>query len=102
MHEHAAAAWPLAVATIAQTTNESCDTVRAFLDNRHGRHFADDVRDRLHVGDHLEDAVRYATARWMTWTINRRTSHEYDIPRGLPYLLGMVIHCGIAEDAIVD
>ena len=40
--------------------------------------------------------------RWMTWTISRRTSREYDIPRGLPYLLGMVIHCGIAEDAIVD
>ena len=62
MHEHAAAAWPLAVATIAQTTSESCDTVRAFLDNWHGRHFADDVRDRLHVGDRLEDAVRFATA----------------------------------------
>lgn len=102
MHEHAATAWPLAIITIAETTSESYDTVRAFLDSRHGRHFADDVRDRLHVGDRLDDAVRFATARWMAWTINCRTSREYDIPRGLPYLHGMVIHCGIAEDAMAD
>lgn len=102
MHEHAVAAWPLAIVTIAETTGESYEAVRAFLDSRHGRHFADEVRNRLHAGDGLDEAVRLATARWMTWNINRRTSRQYDIPRGLPYLLGMVIHCGIAEDAIAD
>lgn len=102
MHKHAAAAWPLAIFTIAETTNESYENVRAFLDSRHGRHFADDLRDRRHVGDRLDDAVRFATARWMKWTINRRTSREYDIPRGLPYLLGMVISCGIADEGAAE
>ena len=102
MHEHAAAAWPLAIITTAETTGESYEVVRAFLDSRHGRHFADEGRNRLHVGDGLDEAVRFATVRWTAWTINRWTSREFDTPCGLPYLLCMVTHCGIAENATAD
>jgi hypothetical protein len=49
MHVHAAAAWPLAIVTTAETIGESYEAVRAFLDSRHGRHFADEVRNQLHV-----------------------------------------------------
>jgi hypothetical protein len=36
----------------------------------------------------------------MGWTIDRRTSKDYGIPRGMPYLIGFVIHCEIGEEAM--
>ena len=36
-------AWDIALAFIAGTTGCSADATRAFLDSRHGRHFADEV-----------------------------------------------------------
>ena len=82
MNEHAEAAWPLAMTAVANATGEPLDTVRAFLDSRFGRHYADNA----------------ATSKWMAWTIGRQTSRNYDIPRGLPYLTGFVVHCGIIEE----
>jgi len=38
----------------------------------------------------------------MGWTIGRLTSKQHGIPKGLPYLMGFVIHCEITEDALVD
>ena len=99
MHEHAEAAWPLAIVAVADATGESFEAARAFLDSRHGRHFADEVRNRLHAGDTLDAAVRSATTQWMAWTVSRRMGREYDIPHGLPYLIGLTIHCALAEEA---
>ena len=98
MGEHAAAAWPMAMASIADTTGEDLDNIRAFLDSRHGRHFADDVQNSLYIGKTLKDAIDAATQTWMGWTIGRQTSKDYGIPRGLPYLTGFVIHCAIIEE----
>ncbi len=56
MHAHENAAWPLTIVAIAETNGESFDAARALLDSRHERHFAHDVRNRLHAGD--------ALARW--------------------------------------
>lgn len=100
MNEHAATAWPLAMTAIAEGTSEDLHAVRAFLDSCHGRHFADDVRNGLHENKSLHDAINAATTRWMGWTIGRQTSKQYDIPRGLPYLTGFVIHCGLAEELL--
>jgi hypothetical protein len=100
MNEHADAAWPLATVAISDATGQPLKSVRAFLDSRHGRHFADDVLTQLHAGDGLADAVNAATHRWMGWTIGRQTSRDYGIPRGLPYLTGFVIHCEIAEESL--
>ena len=72
--------------------------IRAFLDSRFGRHYADEVHNGLYVGKTLKDAIDAATQTWMGWTIGRQTAKDYGIPRGLPYLTGFVIHCGIIEE----
>ena len=98
MDEHAAAAWPLAMTAISDATHQTLDSVRIFLDSRHGRHFADDVQNGLYEGKNLQDAIDAATGRWMGWTIGRQTSKDYGIPRGLPYLTGFVIHSEISDE----
>jgi len=99
----AEAAWPIAMTTIAAATSQAAtsqplESVRAFLDSRHGRHFADDVLNERAKGKDLEQAIYAAAARWMVWTIGRQTSRDYGIPCGLPYLTGFVVHCEIAEE----
>lgn len=99
LEQHAADAWPLAMAKIAEATGQDPEAVRAFLDSRHGRHFGDDQVNALCAGRPLTEAIDGATQRWMGWTISRQTSKEYCIPKCLPYLTGFVIHSGIlAED----
>ncbi len=100
MNEHASAAWPLAMVAISDATSQPLESVRTFLDSRHGRHFADDVQNGLYEGKALADAINAATQRWMGWTIGRQTSKQYGIPRGLPYLTGFVIHCEIVEESL--
>lgn len=58
--------------------------MRAFLDSRHGRHFADEVSNQRHAGRGIADAIDAATAIWMGWRIGRRTGRETGIPRGCP------------------
>ncbi len=99
MQAHAEAAWPLAIIAIAEITGESFQAARAFLDSRHGRHFADDVRNALHAGDALDQAIRAAISRWMLWRIGRDTSRIYGIPLNLPMLTGLVVHYGITDEA---
>jgi len=72
--------------------------VRDFLDGRDGRHFADDVANALWKGATLKDAIDAAIARWMGLTIDRRTSRETGIPRGLPYLTGLANHYAIMAE----
>ncbi len=100
MNEHATSAWPLAMTAITNATGESLESVRLFLDSRHGRHFADDVQNGLARGKSLQDAIKAATEQWMEWTIGRQTSKDYGIPRGLPYLTGFVIHCEITDESM--
>lgn len=102
MNDQAAAAWPIAMTAISDATNQPLESVRIFLDSRHGRHFADDVLNALHAGSDLPDAIHAATQRWMGWTIGRLTSKQHGIPKGLPYLTGFVIHCEIIEESLAD
>ena len=53
---------------------------------------------KFRAGKALKDAIDAATTKWMGWTIGRQTSKDYGIPRGLPYLTGFVIHCGLVEE----
>ena len=64
MNEHASAAWPLAMAAISSATSQPLESVRAFLDSRHGRHFADSVQNGLYRGQTLVDATNAATQQW--------------------------------------
>jgi len=98
MKEHAAAAWPIALQAIADATDQPLDSVRAFLDSRHGRHFADEVSNGLYVGQPLKEAIQAATDKWMGLTISRSISRHYGIPVGLPYLLGFVIQAAIDDE----
>lgn len=99
MGDAADAAWPMAMTAIADATGEPLESVRVFLDSSHGRHFADAVLSGMHYGDALQAAINATTQRWMGWTIGRLIGKQYDIPRGLPYLTGFVIHCEIVEEA---
>ena len=102
MQDKAPAAWAIALPAIAQITGCTPDAVRAFLDSRHGRHFADEVQNHLYVGKDLAQAVQAATQKWMGWSIGRHTAKDFGIPRGLPYLTGFVIHCEISEELLTD
>ena len=92
-------AGPAAFKALATATGCADEGVRDFLDSRHGRHFADDVANGLFERRSLADAIDKAIERWMTWTIDRRTSRETGIPRGLPYLIGFVTDCEIMAEA---
>lgn len=98
MQEHAPAGWPIASTAIATATGCEPEQVRAFLDSRHGRHFADDVQNALYVGATLKDAIDQATAKWMGWTIGRITAKEAGFPRGIPYLTGFVVQAAIDDE----
>ena len=98
MGGHASIAWPLAMRAIADATGEDFDNIRAFLDSRHGRHYADEVHNGLYAGKPIKDAIDAATQKWMGWTIGGQTSKDDGIPRGMAYLTGFVIHCAISEE----
>jgi len=98
LQEHAPAAWAIALPTIASATGCEPEQVRAFLDSRHGRHFADDVQNALFIGANLKDAIDKATAKWMGWTIGRITAKETGIPRGMAYLTGFVVQAAIDDE----
>ena len=96
--EEQAAAWPLAMAAIAEATGEPLESIRAFLDSAQGRHFGDEVHNGLFRGLDLAKAINAATRQWMTWTITYDVSKDYGIPKDLPYLTGFVISAAIHAD----
>jgi hypothetical protein len=90
--------WTIATDVIRRETGASDETIRAFLDSKHGRHFADDVVSNLQQDQTLTNAVQLAADRWMGLRISRRTSEHTGIPQGLPYLTGFVEHEGIVAE----
>jgi hypothetical protein len=100
MRGYASVAWPLAMTAIAEATGESLDAVRAFLDSKAGRHFADEVNGHQYHGHALPEAVAATVGAWMRKTISRRIAIDYGIPSGLPYLTGFVIHAMINDESV--
>lgn len=98
LNEHARAAWPIAMRAISDATGQPLESVGVFLDSRHGRRFAEEVRNQMLRGQLIEPAIHAAVARWMDWTISRQTSRQYGIPQGWPCLTGFVIYCAISEE----
>jgi hypothetical protein len=98
-HAEPAEAWPIAMQAISRVTGCADFAVRDFLDSRDGRHFADDVTNGLVRGLSLSAAIEAAVESWMSWRIGRRLSRVTGIPRGLPYLLGLVTDCEIKAEA---
>lgn len=91
--------WKMAFTSIQKITGDTDWAIRAFLDSKHGRHFADNVNGNRESGDTWQCAIDEAIKTWMGWTIDRITSKDYGIPRGLPYLTGWVAHEGILAEA---
>ena len=52
-HADAVTAWPLAINAISNATSLPAAAVAAFLDSRHGRHFADEVSNHIAAGQAL-------------------------------------------------
>lgn len=100
MGGHASVAWPIAMPQVAEATNEPLESVRAFLDSKQGRHFADSVQDGLAFGLAIDAAVAKAITKWMDWKIGLITARETGIPRGMPYLSGFVIHAQLIEESL--
>ncbi len=98
MGGYASIAWPIAMTHIAKTTNQPLESVRAFLDSRHGRHFADTVQDAILRSPDMRQAVALATEKWMSWPVGRTIQSDYGIPKGLPYLTGFVIQSAMDQD----
>ena len=94
MGDMAEAAWGYAFDRVLDATGMDDNDVRAFLDGRPGRHFADDVRNYLFDGMDLRKAIDAAIRRWMGWSFNVKDSHIHGVPVGTPYLIGMVGICG--------
>lgn len=97
MKDQAAEAWPLAVQILCAKTGQSPEAARAFLDSRHGRHFADNVSSEILASASLREAIETVALRLMSMTISPRISRDFGIPLGLPYLTGIVLSCEIAE-----
>ena len=98
MRGHAETAWPVAMAIIAKHTGENYDNVRAFLDGRPGRHFADEVLDRMARTTPMAQAIDDTATNWMAWRTTRREYRHSGVPAGLPYLTAQVIACAIDEE----
>jgi hypothetical protein len=97
------AAWNLALQAIADATGCAPDSVRAFLDSPHGRHFADHVYGRMdETAASNAPAIAATVADWMGWRISRPTGRRYGIPAGLPYLTGFVFLAEIEADLADD
>lgn len=94
-------AWGIASRHLAEVTGADAEAVRAFLDSKHGRHFADTVLNHWGPGGALtmEQAVERAAAEWKAYPVSKSTRRDYGIPAGLDYLTGFVLLAGIEAEA---
>ena len=95
--------WMLAATHIAAATGGRSEIemegVRDFLDSRMGRHFADELVDRMARGTSAEQALHETIAQWCRRRITRATERHEGIPAGLPTLVGWVQHFAIYAEA---
>jgi hypothetical protein len=95
------AAWDIAFRAISAATKCEPWEVRAFLDSRYGRHFADEVEMNMpRNSTRIDDAIAPAVAKWMGWKITKRDVDQIgDGARGLAYLTAYVVAAGIEDEA---
>lgn len=94
MGDLAGTAWGYALDRIVAATTMDDGDVRAFLDSRWGRHFADDVHNYLFEGMDLIGAIDAAIRRWMGWSLGALDAYGHGVPVGTPYLTAWVGICG--------
>jgi hypothetical protein len=84
-------AWMLAMGAIAKAAGCSAEAVRAFLDSRYGRHFADEVASVMYSERDLAAAIDDVVERWTELRTDTLIEREIGIAQGLPYLTGFVL-----------
>ena len=98
--------WTLASSRIAATvgcrTEIEMEGVRDFLDSRMGRHFGDEVVDRMARATLTEPALDATIAAWCQRRISPAAERHEGIPAGLPALVGWVQHFAIYAEAESD
>ena len=67
-----------------RATGCSDEGIRAFLDSRYGRHFADEVASAMCSGRELAAAVDDVVERWMELRIDTLIEREIGIPEVCP------------------
>lgn len=93
-------AWVVAFQAISRVTGfDHEEAIRAFLDGRVGRHFADSVANHLHRGATLQVAVDAAVGEWMGRRIGRHACREFGINAELPELVGWVGYFHIQRES---
>lgn len=94
-------AWDTAFVCILGATGADADSVRAFLDSKHGRHFADTVLDAMAGLPTVGAAIESAIDTWQGWRVGVNTAKHYGMPASaarLNYLDGLVTLAGIEDD----
>lgn len=94
MRSAASVAWNIASARIAERTRGRPAAIRAFLDSVHGASFARDVQFARARGASLPVAIEDVVEYWMARPVDSDATRRYRIPRGMPFLAGMVEHYG--------
>jgi hypothetical protein len=89
-HAEPEQAWMRAMRAATNATGHSDEAARAFLDSRYGRHSPNDVASAINGRLALPNALESPAGRWRDYKIDGRMEEELGIPRGLPYLTGLV------------
>ena len=88
----------IAIQIIADTTHQSHDAVRVFLESRYGDHFADNVFNQLQTSVTLKSAIQHTVRHWMTGQVDPLTRKHYRISEDTPRLTAYVILCNRVTD----
>jgi len=101
MGKDGAEALPMALAAICDATDAPIGATQAFLYSEQGSRFAIDVLIGVYCeGESLRSAINVAADQWMKWRTGKILELQYGIPRGLPYLVGFVVHYGMVANEI--
>lgn len=90
-------AWELASNKLLDNTPGNAKKIRAFLDSRSGRHFADDVHNGLHSGKDLKGAIDYAIEKWKGWKAPKDIIRQYKLAQGTNYLEAEILAAATGE-----
>ena len=89
--EDADAVWADAMLQIHEATNKSHKAVRAFLDSKYGRKFADTLISNLSAFSvDIDEAISLAIDKWMDHKVGLFESRATGIPKGQPALPGYI------------
>lgn len=82
--DQAQEAWDMAMEKLEAETSHTPEDIRTWLDSRSGRHFADNVVEKLR-NESLEESIDAAIKRWNSWKPSN-TQRKNGAPSWATYL----------------